>query len=102
MSRLDDLARELDADECAAVEKIRRCYAKRYLVEFRAMLQPFNLSRHNVTISSGMGSACLCINGRVWDDNTGSMAGVVCELRAINANLSYEWADYVHGKSLTH
>lgn len=66
MSKLNDLCHGMESELADAHNRITKAYAKRFLVELRAMLAPFNLSRHNVTISSGNGSACLCINGRVW------------------------------------
>lgn len=105
MNRLDALRTTLEAAECDALSTLRKTYGRRFLAEFRGMLAPFNLSRHNVTISSGMGSACLFINGEVWPGNGGldhRMDEVLCVLRVISANLSPEWANYLHGESLTH
>jgi hypothetical protein len=104
MSRLDDMRDALERAECDALERIRKAYAVRFLAEFRAMLAPFNLSRHDVRISSGMGSACLTINGEVWTADgrlDHRMDDVLCELRVISANLSHEWANYLDGQSLT-
>lgn len=102
---LNALHSKLELEECEALAKIRRKYAMRFLTQFRNMLLRFNLSRHNVTISSGMGSACLCINGKVWPHDgrlDHRLDPVICELRVINSNLSAEWADYINDESLTH
>lgn len=105
MNRLDSLRDALERAEADALASLRQAYAERFLEAFRAMLSGFNLTRHNVRISSGMGSACLTVNGRVWPEDgrlDHRTDAVLCELRVISANLSHEWADYINGESLTH
>lgn len=105
MIDLNSITDGLSLEEDAALEKLRRKYAQVFLRAMRQELRRYNLSRHNVKILSGMGSACLTINDAVWPRDGSldhNMAEVLCDLRRINAVLDTRWADYIDGESLTH
>lgn len=110
MGQLDSLQSRYEDTFAEAVSKVQRDYARQFLTQFRIMLRGFNLSRHDVTISSGMGSACLCINGETFDtwrvNGWGWNAAkgrfpVIDALYIIEESLAYEWADWLNDESLT-
>lgn len=111
MSRtLDAMTAHYEEAYADAVSKVQRDYASQFLTQFRLMLRRFNLSRHDVTISSAMGSACLCVNGDTldtWRRHGNAWRGdwdrfpVLATLQTIEQSLCYEWADWLNGESLT-
>lgn len=73
---MKDEGRRLNDEMEAEVERVRRRYSKRFLGFVRKQLDGFNLKRHIVVISAGMGSSCLYI----FDKKTFERR-LVCDLR---------------------
>lgn len=91
------------------IETVWKTMSRLYLKELRKLLADFNLKRHDIRISAGMGATHLCIHNINNGDITNvcdlrSHGFVIDQLQEIDQLLegSWNWSAYLNGQSLTH
>lgn len=90
--------RSLDDKMDSALEKVRERYAQRYLRALRKLLEPYNTSRHEITIIAAMGAGMVCVDGDNVDHKQDR--GLYVLLKEIDQALSWDWCAYLDGEHL--
>jgi hypothetical protein len=108
-SQYDALRKELQTELEGMQEEITRRYADKFLQLFRFMLAGYDLRRHNIRISAGMGSANLNIHDRATGERKKAVydvyadrgvAGVLWEIEYMLTGVE-AWSYHLDGESLT-
>lgn len=75
------------------VRSVRERHAKRFLSYFRKLLAQHDTHRHVITISAGMGSYGLVIDGKNYypNETDAKRFPIIASLQEIEENMDWDW-----------
>jgi hypothetical protein len=111
MNQLDDLIKKFESERRhmedlahKARNQMEERLAKRFLALYRKMLAQHDTHRHEITISSGMGTFVICIDGEIYypDDCMGRKLRfpIGQTLNEIYKKADYDWMWCLDGERL--
>lgn len=94
------VAKRADMETQAGVEGIYRSHAYRMLDLFRDLVAEHKTHNHKITITSGMGTAFVCIDGRPWGSFPGrTWTPLFDTLNWIEAQFDHIWDYFIPNDS---
>lgn len=92
------VTRKLEADLEAALEKVFKRHAQKFLKQFRKLVAAYKTHNHKIEIVASMGYCIVTVNGALLQDKP--QRGMYVLLAEIEQAMNWEWGAYLDGERL--